>query len=55
MAGDEHVLDLIHIVLAILWIWIFLKNKRKRRLNYIHFMLLLFAVGILFQSILKWT
>jgi hypothetical protein len=55
MAGDEHVLDLIHSVLAILWIWIFLQNKRKRRLNYIHFMLLLFAVGILFQSIMKWT
>ena len=55
MAGDEHVLDFIHILLAILWIWIFLQNKRKRRLNYIHIMLLLFAVGILLNSFVKWS
>jgi lipoprotein signal peptidase len=55
MAGDEHVLDLIHIVLVILWIWMFLQNKRKRTLNYIHITLLLFAVGILLNSLVKWS
>ncbi|MFJ5760253.1 hypothetical protein ACIQAA_14205 [Neobacillus sp. NPDC093182] len=55
MAGDEHVLDLLHIVLAILWIWIFLQNKRKGRVNYIHIMLLLFAVGILIDSLVRWS
>ncbi|MBT2698397.1 hypothetical protein J7E79_13350 [Bacillus sp. ISL-40] len=55
MAGDEHVLDFIHIVLAILWILIFLQNKRKRTLNYTHIMLLLFAVGILLNSLVKWS
>ncbi|WHY03194.1 hypothetical protein [Neobacillus sp. DY30] len=55
MAGDEQVLDIIHIVLAILWIWLFLQNKRQRRLNYIHIMLLLFAVGILVHSFVKWS
>lgn len=54
MAGDEHVLDFIHIVLAILWILIFLQNKRKRTLNYTHIMLL-FAVGILLNSLVKWS
>ncbi|MEY2193655.1 hypothetical protein AB7942_13085 [Neobacillus sp. BF23-41] len=55
MAGDEHVLDFIHIVLAILWILIFLQNKRKRTVNYSHIMLLLFAVGILLNSLVKWS
>ncbi|MDQ1002967.1 putative membrane protein affecting hemolysin expression [Neobacillus niacini] len=51
MAGNELLLGFIHIVLAILWIWIFLQNKRKRTVNYIHIMLLLFAVGILLNSL----
>ncbi len=55
MAGDEHVLDFIHIVLAILWIWMFLQNKRKNSLNYIHIMLMLFAVGLLLNSLVKWS
>jgi hypothetical protein len=55
MAANEHVLDLLHIVLAILWIWIFLQNKRKGRVNYIHLMLLLFAVGILLNSLVRWA
>ncbi|PFO06637.1 hypothetical protein COJ85_06950 [Bacillus sp. AFS076308] len=53
MAGNERLLGVIHFILAILWIWIFLQSKRRKSVNYIHIMLLLFAVGILINSLYK--
>ncbi|WP_180960370.1 hypothetical protein [Neobacillus cucumis] len=51
MAGNEHILSIIHFILAILWIWIFIQSKRKNTVNYMHIVLLLFAVGILINSL----
>ncbi|MBT2655524.1 hypothetical protein J7E81_09810 [Bacillus sp. ISL-18] len=51
MAENEHVLGVIHFVLAILWICFFIKSKRNHTVNYIHIMLLLFAVGILINTL----
>jgi len=53
LAGNEQVLGIIHFILAILWIWLFLQSKRKHKVTYIHIMLLLFAVGILIDSLYK--
>ncbi|MEH7414699.1 hypothetical protein V7266_05370 [Neobacillus drentensis] len=53
MADHERILGVIHFILAILWIWFFLQSKRNHTVNYIHIMLLLFAVGILLNTLYK--
>jgi cytochrome c biogenesis protein CcdA len=51
LAVNGFVSGFIHITLAVLWIGLFLQNKRKRTVNIIHIMLLVIALGILFNSL----
>jgi tryptophan-rich sensory protein len=53
LAVNGFVSGFVHIVLAFLWIGLFLKDKRKRAVSFIHIMLLLFAVGILINTLYK--
>ncbi|QGQ44872.1 hypothetical protein [Metabacillus sediminilitoris] len=58
MAGTELLSDVINMSLAILWILLFLQNKRKRTVNFVHIILLVFALVILpislYQVINSW-
>ena len=51
LAENELVLDFLHIVLAILWVLLFLQNKRKGTIDLTHIILLVFAFGILLNSL----
>jgi hypothetical protein len=58
LAGTELLSDVINMSLAILWILLFLQKKRKRTVNFVHIILLVFALVILpislYQVINSW-